>query len=286
MAEPAAPAPQPAVADTSPDPSVFIDEPQAQMDKASIIGLAGSFVLIAVAILMEGGGGGRFFNIPSVFIVILGTVAVTAISYTWDEIVMTWQAFKASMSRPVFDQTKLGSTIIDLSVIARKRGTLAIASHDRQLAKIPFLKQSMQLVSDGFQAHDIEHFMQQEIETALERQRKAAAVMRRASEVAPGMGLIGTLIGLVQMLSQLDNPSTIGPAMAVALITTFYGAIMGTMVLAPLASKVERNATEDATTKAMILAGAASIARQENPRRLEIVLNTILPASKRIRYYD
>ena len=285
MAEPA-PAPQPVAVDTTPDPTVFIDEPQPQMDMATIIGLVGSFMLIVGAIWLEGSGGSRFFNVAAIFIVILGTAAVTAVSYTWDELVMTWKAFQDSVSRPVIDQTKLGSTIIDLSVIARKRGALAISSHDRQLVKIPFLKQSMQLVGDGFQAHDIEHFMHQEIETALERQRKAAAVLRRASEVAPGMGLIGTLIGLVQMLSQLDNPSTIGPAMAIALITTFYGAMMGTMVLAPLASKVERNATEDAQTKVLILAGAASIARQENPRRLEIVLNTILPASKRIRYYD
>jgi chemotaxis protein MotA len=285
MAEPA-PAPQPVAVDTTPDPTVFIDEPQPQVDMATIIGLVGSFLLIIGAIWLEGSGGSRFFNVAAIFIVILGTAAVTAVSYTADELVMTWKAFKDSVARPMIDQTKLGSTIIDLSVIARKRGALAISAHDRQLVKIPFLKQSMQLVGDGFQAHDIEHFMHQEIETALERQRKAAAVLRRASEVAPGMGLIGTLIGLVQMLSQLDNPSTIGPAMAIALITTFYGAMMGTMVLAPLASKVERNATEDAQTKVLILAGAASIARQENPRRLEIVLNTILPASKRIRYYD
>lgn len=280
----AQPIPQP-VADTSPDPVIFIEEPEVVFDPATVFGFIASLLLVSSAVIMEGGAS-NFFNIPSVMIVILGTMAVTAISYTGDELEKAWQTIKDSVARRVSSPAQMSTQLIDLSMLARKRGLLSLSTNERQLSKEPFLKNAIQLVTDGFQAPDIEHFLQQDIETGLERQRKSASILRRASEVAPGMGLIGTLIGLVQMLSQLDNPSTIGPAMAIALLTTFYGAVMGTVVLAPLATKIERNAGEEAMIKTLIMAGAASIARQENPRRLEIALNSILPASARIKYFD
>ena len=232
------------------------------------------------------GSGANFFNLPAVFIVIFGTMAVTSISYTWEELTTAWATIKASILRQISPLPTMATQIVDLSVLSRKKGLLSLSSHDHELSKEPFLRQALQLVTDGFQAPDIEHFLQQEIETGIERQKKSAGILRRASEIAPGMGLIGTLVGLVQMLSQLDNPSTIGPAMAIALLTTFYGAVVGTVVLAPLAVKIERNAGEDALLKTIIMAGAASISRQENPRRLEIILNSILPSSSKIKYFD
>lgn len=284
MAEPS-PAPQPVLLDTSPDPVIYIEEPESQVDVTTLIGLFSSLALIVLAIWMENKGG-NFFNIPAVMIVILGTIAVTAVSYTGEELKSAWKTIEGAVSRQSSNTKTMATQILDLSVLARKKGMLSLTSYDRELSKEPFLKQAVQLVSDGFQPADIEHFLQQEIETGHERYRKAASILRRASEIAPGMGLIGTLIGLVQMLSQLENPQTIGPAMAIALLTTFYGATMGTVVLAPLAVKVERNAAEDATLKTLIMAGAASIARQENPRRLEIILNSILPPGSRIKYFD
>jgi chemotaxis protein MotA len=100
------------------------------------------------------------------------------------------------------------------------------------------------------------------------------------------MGLIGTLVGLVQMLSRLDEPSTIGPSMAVALLTTFYGAVLANLVFSPLASKLERNSREEALVDQIYLMGALSIGRQENPRRLEMLLNSLLPPDQRIKYFD
>lgn len=281
----AEPAPQPVVLDTSPDPVIYIEEPEAKLDITTLIGLFGSLALIVFAIWMENKGG-NFFNIPAVMIVIFGTVAVTAVSYTADELKSAWNTITGAVVRKETSPATMATQMLDLSVLARKRGILTLTSYDSELSKEPFLKQAIQLVSDGFQPADIEHFLTQEIETGHEKYRKAAGILRRASEIAPGMGLIGTLIGLVQMLSQLESPQTIGPAMAIALLTTFYGATMGTVVLAPLAVKVDRNASEDAVVKTVIMAAAASIARQENPRRLEIILNSILPAGSRIRYFD
>ena len=100
------------------------------------------------------------------------------------------------------------------------------------------------------------------------------------------MGLIGTLVGLVQMLGNLDDPSAIGPAMAVALLTTFYGAILANMVFLPLANKLDRNSGAEAMVKQIYAIGAASIGRQENPRRLELTFNTILPPGEQVKHFD
>ena len=125
-----------------------------------------------------------------------------------------------------------------------------------------------------------------EVEVLAERHKRSASIARRASEVAPAMGLIGTLVGLVQMLADLENPETIGPAMAVALLTTFYGAILGTVVLASIAVKLEKNSADETLIKTLVTIAATSIARQDNPRRLEMMLNSELPPSERIRYFD
>jgi chemotaxis protein MotA len=120
----------------------------------------------------------------------------------------------------------------------------------------------------------------------VQRHHKSASVLKKAAEFAPAMGLIGTLIGLVQMLGNLDDPASIGPSMAVALLTTFYGAVLANMVFSPMASKLERNSGEEAIVNSIYVMGASSIGRQENPRRLEMLLNSVLPPAKRIQYFD
>ena len=144
----------------------------------------------------------------------------------------------------------------------------------------------MQMVVDGYSAEDIKRLVSQETDALLERHKRSASITRRASEVAPAMGLIGTLVGLVQMLADLENPEAIGPAMAVALLTTFYGAILGTIIMAPLSIKLEKYSYEQALSKTMIMTAAISIAAQENPRRLEMLLNAELPPSERITYFE
>ena len=135
------------------------------------------------------------------------------------------------------------------------------------------------MLVDGLQVDEIERNMTLEAH-ALAQGR------HRAAEVSPAMGLIGTLVGLVQMLGNLDSPERIGPAMSVALLTTLYGALMANVVFLPLASKLERNATVEQLVSQIYTMGVASMGRQENPRRLEMLLNTVLPAGQQIRYFD
>jgi chemotaxis protein MotA len=119
----------------------------------------------------------------------------------------------------------------------------------------------------------------------MDRHQKSAGILRRAAEFAPAMGLIGTLVGLVQMLGNLQDPTTIGPSMAVALLTTFYGAILANLVFIPLASKLERNSILEEVVSEIYVMGAASIGQQEHPQRLEMTLNSLMPPSARTEIF-
>lgn len=268
-----------------PDVVLSITPPRRKLDLATVIGVTSALALIATGIAI-GQSNASFFDLPSVLIVILGTVAATSISFTGEELRKSISVIGNSLFRRVWKPSVMAKQLMDLAMIARKRGLLALAGAESELKKDKFLQSSVQLVTDGYNADDIDRVLSQEIDALIERHRRSANILRRGSEIAPAMGLIGTLIGLVQMLADLDNPDAIGPAMAVALLTTFYGAILGMVILAPLAAKLERNSNDETTIKTMIALAMTSIARQDNPRRLEMLLNSELPPTERIKYFD
>lgn len=266
-------------------PRVNFNVGHVKPDLATIFGAVFAIGLIAAAIAM-GNSNANFFNAPALLIVLFGTVAATAISYTGDEIKRAGHIILKSIFRRIHTPSGMAKGLLDLAVIAKKKGILAMANYEAEMNKDPFLAKSLQMVIDGYRPEEIEPILHQEIEALSERHKRSASIARRASEVAPAMGLIGTLVGLVQMLAELENPEAIGPAMAVALLTTFYGAILGTVIMGPLAVKLEKNSSDESLIKTLIALAAGSIARQENPRRLEMLLNAELPPSQRIRYFD
>lgn len=266
-------------------PPLTLARPYKKADFATILGALFAVGLIIAAIAL-GQSNADFFNVPALMIVLFGTMAATAISYTGEELSRAGHVLAHALVRRVYQPAKLANNLMDIAVVARKHGILAISQYDSELRKDPHLKRVMQMVVDGYQANDIERMLKNEIDALIERHKRSAGITRRASEVAPAMGLIGTLVGLVQMLADLENPESIGPAMAIALLTTFYGAILGTVIMAPLAVKLEKNSADEALIKTLIATAAVSIARQENPRRLEMVLNSELPPSQQIRYFD
>lgn len=266
-------------------PRVKITAAQTKPDFATILGIAFAIGLIIGAIAM-GKSDANFFNVPSLMIVLFGTMAATSISFTGGELARAGSIITKSMARRVYKPKRLAKSLMDIATIARKKGVLAIMQYESQFKSDKYLARALQLVVDGYSAEDIERLMKQELGALVERHKRSASITRRASEVAPAMGLIGTLVGLVQMLAELENPEAIGPAMAVALLTTFYGAILGTVVMAPLAVKLEKNSADEHLVKTLIITACASMARQENPRRLEMLLNSELPPSEQIRYFD
>lgn len=266
-------------------PAIEIPIPRSKADFATILGLIFAVSLIFIAIGM-GNSDASFFNVPSVAIVILGTIAVTAISYTGGEITQAGSIITKSLWRRVYSPSKIATMLLDLAVVAKKKGVLALSGYEDELMREKFLHKSIQMAVDGQKPADIDFILSQEIGALIERHKRSASITKRASETAPAMGLIGTLVGLVQMLANLESPETIGPAMAVALLTTFYGAILGTVIMAPLAGKLEKNSQDETLIKNLIRLTAVAIARQDNPRKLEMELNAALPPSQKIQYFD
>ena len=270
---------------TGPDPVVKIRPTHVAPDLATILGLVLSLALIFYATTM-GNSEASFFDLPSVFIVILGTITATSIAYTGEELRELPGILGSALFRRVHEPKVMARQLLDMASLARKKGLLSLAGIDTELRKDGYVHRAAQLAVDGYTADDIERVLGQEVDALVERHRKSASILRRAAEIAPAMGLIGTLVGLVQMLAQLDNPAAIGPAMAVALLTTFYGAIMGMVMLSPLAAKLERNSNDEAMIKRLVITAVSSIARQENPRRLEMLLNSELPPDQKITYFE
>jgi chemotaxis protein MotA len=255
------------------------------IDLATVFGLSAAFLLIAAAVAL-GGSPASFVDLPSILIVVGGTFAVTTICFSLSEIGRAQGVILRALFHRHADPGEAAVAMLRYAEKARRDGPLGLQATVKELRGEPFLGQALQLVVDGTAADEIERILRREIGATAQRHLKSASVLRKAAEVAPAMGLIGTLVGLVQMLGNLNNPGAVGPGMAVALLTTFYGAVLANMVFAPLAAKLERNSEEEMLLHNVYLQGAASIGRQENPRRLELLLNTLLPPAKRVRYFD
>ena len=262
-----------------------IEKSRSSMDFATIIGLVSGFGLIAIAIFI-GGSPDSFFNIPAMLIVIGGTLAITTICFSLAEIGRTARVVGKTLFYSSRNASEAAIHVLQIAEAARKQGVLSLQNILDSLQGEPFLHKGISMVVDGTPGEEVEIIMRRDMMTTVQRHTKSGGGLRKAAEFAPAMGLIGTLIGLVQMLGNLDDPSTIGPSMAVALLTTFYGAVLANMVFSPLASKLERNSVEEALINTIYVMGTASVGRQENPRRLEMLLNSVLPPSKRVRYFE
>ena len=267
------------------EPGFQVTAAKSSMDFATVLGLISGFGLVISAIVL-GGSPGSFINPPSVLIVIGGTLAITTICYSIPEVLHTFRVVMKTVFYSARDPSEAAIQVLQVAEMARKQGVLALQGVLEPMQGEPFLHKGMSMVVDGTPGEEVEVIMRRDMNATIQRHVKSTGVLRKAAEFAPAMGLIGTLIGLVQMLGDLDDPSTIGPSMAVALLTTFYGAVLANMVFSPLAAKLERNSAEEAMISNVYLMGAASIGRQENPRRLEMLLNSVLPPSKRVQYFD
>lgn len=255
------------------------------LDLATILGVGGAFTVIGLAMVL-GGSPGSFVDLPALLIVFGGTALVTTISFSLEEVLsaqtVLWRAIVYHAQTP----EAAAQRTLRLAELARKKGPLSLQDAIKRSGHGRFVSQAIGLIADGLPAEEIEQLLARETHATRERHIRSASILRRAGEVAPAMGLIGTLVGLVQMLGNLEDPSTIGPSMAVALLTTFYGAVLANMVFHPLANKLERNSEAESMANQIYTIGATSISRQENPRRLEMTINSILSPVQRVKYFD
>jgi len=254
------------------------------VDLATVLGILAAVGLIAAAIIL-GGTPAAFVDGPAMLIVFGGTFGVTAACFSLQDMLSAFKDVTQTVFRNQHDARASAIRMLQVAQVARYRGVLAIQSYIPALEGHPMLVQGLNMVVDGTSGDDAERIMQREVQAQAQRNARSVSILRKAAELSPAMGLIGTLVGLVQMLSNLEDPSTIGPSMAIALLTTFYGACLANIVFNPLASKLERNAAEDMIVNHLCVTAVGSIGRQENPRRLEMLFNTMLPPSKRVDYF-
>lgn len=247
------------------------------MDLATLLGLVGALGVVMAAIL-TGGSPVMFFNIPSVLIVLAGTMLVVMIKFNMGHFLGAFKVALRAFSNKMENPEEVVDKIVELATIARKEGLLALenAEIDNE-----FLQRGVQMVSDGNSPEVVNTLMTKDLQHTIDRHQWSAKVFTATGDVAPAMGMIGTLIGLVQMLSTMNDPKTIGPAMAVALLTTLYGAVLANMVAFPIADKLNLRKVEEGRIKAICIDGLLAIQDGQNPRVIESMLKMYLAPAKR-----
>lgn len=233
--------------------------------------------MIMMAILTSGGTEGfmSFLDIASIFIVIGGLIASLLINFKMDQIKLTLRVMKEAFTQNDQRLPELIELFIKLAERARREGILAL-ENDLDNVEEPFIKKGILLAVDGIEPDVISDIMNAEITAMEDRHYKGRTIIEKAGEYAPAWGMIGTLIGLVLMLNSLQDPSSLGPSMAVALLTTLYGTVLANLVFIPMANKLETKTEEEVFIKQIIIEGVIGVQSGQNPRILEEKLSAFL----------
>ena len=247
------------------------------MDLATLIGLIGAFGIVMTSIML-GGSAGTFVNTPSLLVVLGGTVLVTMMKFSLGKFLgAAGIAVKAFLYKPSNPEDLINESV-ELAKAARQGGLLAL--EDKEISD-DFMKTGLGLLIDGHPADTVKAMLQKDLNQTLKRHNDGQDIFKAIGDVGPAMGMIGTLIGLVQMLSNMDDPKQIGPAMAVALLTTLYGAILANMFALPIADKLAVRSAEEHTSKNLIIDALLAIQSGQNPRIISSMLEAYLPRSQR-----
>ncbi len=249
------------------------------MDIATMLGAVSGFVLIAAAIFI-GGGAGAFLNVPAVLITVGGTVCATLVHFPLAEVMRIFSVVKRTLLVTIPPAEQVIQDMSEYARVARRDGVLALEETIRSVDD-SFLSKGLQLVVDGTESDQIREVMIIELSTIQRHNKLGAGILAFMGEAAPAFGMIGTLIGLVQMLRQLDDPSKIGIGMATALLTTFYGALLANLLFIPLAGKLTTRSKEELTVRQMMVEGLTGIQSGVNPTVLEDRLMSFVDPNQR-----
>ncbi|MBA1444176.1 MAG: flagellar motor protein PomA [Chromatiales bacterium] len=247
------------------------------MDIATLVGLLGGLGII-IAAIATGGDVMLFVNVPSILIVVGGTFMVTLMQVSLGDFLGSFGMGMKAFFYKTDDPKKLIEEAVELADIARKNGLLAL---EGQEISNDFLERGIGLCVDGHDPSLVNKLLSKDINLTIERHEIGQTMFKNMAVMAPAMGMIGTLICLVQMLANMSDPASIGPAMAVALLTTLYGAVIANVFAQPMADKLARSSAMEKTNKSLIIETISGIQEGMNPRVLEQLLSTYLPSSKR-----
>lgn len=246
------------------------------MNLSTIVGLVSGIIFILISIFL-GGKIGDFINMPSIMIVVGGTFAATFISYSFEKLKEVAKKSKGAFINQEIDLKSDIDRILAFANMARREGLLALDGKD---FGDTFLQKGIELIVDGTESELVKDIMGSEISAIEESEALAPSVLKTMASYSPAFGMVGTLIGLINMLSSLDNMDTIGPSMATALITTFYGVLMANMFFMPIAKKLEAIGENKIVRYQIILEGILSIQNGENPRIIKEKLYSLVQDKK------
>jgi len=249
------------------------------MDITTIVGLVFGPAAIIITILL-GSGLGLFINMPSIFIVFGGCFAAVLVAYPLPDFLKITKAIMRTFMFKLEDPQTLVNKLVDISNKARKGGLLSIEA-DINSIDDPYLASALQMTVDGVKTSDIAQVMQKKMAMVEQENKIGIGILSSLGAYGPAFGMIGTLIGLIQMLANLDDPSAIGPKMAVAMITTFYGAILANLICIPMSDKLKLRCEQEITNMNLLYEGVISIREGEHPRLMEEKLKVYLMNQKK-----
>ena len=256
------------------------------MDLATLVGLVMCLVLVVFGIVFDGASVivsnlNSFVDAPSAIITFGGAIScVLIMCNSFGDMAKKFGGFGIALKTEETNVIEAIEELIKLSNIARKEGLLALEESANNMED-PFVKKGLMLVVDGTEPELVSSIMESELNCIEDRHKDTIGFWENIASMGPAWGMIGTLIGLVNMLKALDDPSAIGPAMAVALITTLYGSLLANWIATPIATKLKAKNAEEILTKEILVEGILSIQAGENPRVIEEKLKTFLPPAER-----
>lgn len=241
---------------------------------SSLVGILIGFALVFYAIF-SGGDLRSFLDFDSILITVGGTIGATIASYPWSTLKNISKVLRVLRTPSVLEPRAIIELLVGYAEKARREGLLALEDDVDEMAE-PFLRKGVQLIVDGTDPELVRSILETELSFIEDRHNANASVFDTMGALAPAFGMLGTLIGLIQMLRNLDDPSTIGSGMAVALVTTFYGSLIANLFCMPIASKLRSNSRAEILLKEVMIEGILSIQAGENPRIVEEKLKAFL----------
>jgi chemotaxis protein MotA len=242
------------------------------------LGIVAGIALFAVT---TGGVPSRFLNLEGILIVAGGTIAATLLQFSLSDVRLAFKAVRSTLNEVPASSHERMEHLLDLSRRVKEQGVLVL-EEESESESDDFLRLGLMLVVDGRQFDDIRRILRTEIDTSRNRTMRAAQVWETMGNFAPAMGLIGTLLGLIQLLGALQNSAVVGPAMSMALVATLYGSVAANLCFFPLAGKLRLAAQEREEQKNIAMEGVLSLARLENPMMLEQRLQSFAVSAARV----
>ena len=252
------------------------------MDIASLVGVVLCFVMLIYGIISSAGMGGfgQYLDVPSFIITLGGSVFATLASFSLSNFIGGLKSFTLIFKSPDLNTVEMIQKIIEISNVARKEGLLSLEEAAADMDE-PFLKKGILLIVDGTDPDLVRAIMETELMSIEGRHKINIGFWEAWASMGPAWGMIGTLVGLVNMLYHMDNVATLGPAMAVALITTLYGSLLANWICTPVAAKLKADNDSEMMMKEFMIEGLLSIQAGENPRVIEEKLKSFLAPKDR-----